>query len=113
MRLIDADSFKRFLQALCKAGAPYYDVIQLLDKEPTAYDVSKVVAELEEETECPNCSMYCADAHICGFDEMRKQAISIVQEVAEEYKDIIPKKLYDALYAYKVDIRNDKNYVAS
>lgn len=46
---------------------------------PTAYDVEKVVAELEEETECPNCSMYCADAHICGFDEMRKQAIDIVK----------------------------------
>lgn len=47
---------------------------------PTAYDVDKVVAELEEETECPNCSMYCADAHICGFDEMRKQAIEIVKQ---------------------------------
>lgn len=46
---------------------------------PTAYDISKVVAELEEETDCPNCSMYCADAHICGFDEMRKQAIEIVK----------------------------------
>lgn len=47
MRLIDADSFKRFLQALCKAGAPYEEVIQLLDKEPTAYDVKKVVEEIE------------------------------------------------------------------
>lgn len=33
MRLIDADSFKSFLQALVKAGAPYDDVITLLDKE--------------------------------------------------------------------------------
>ena len=47
-RLIDAERFKRFLQALCKAGAPYDDVIQLLDKEPIAYDVEKVVAELED-----------------------------------------------------------------
>ena len=47
-RLIDADRFKSFLQALCKAGAPYHEVIQLLDKEPTAYDISKVVAELED-----------------------------------------------------------------
>lgn len=58
MRLIDADSFKRFLQALCKAGAPYYDVIQLLDKEPTAYDISKVVAELEDMMPfCPTNSL--------------------------------------------------------
>ena len=46
-RLIDAERFKRFLQALCKAGAPYDDVIQLLDKEPTAYDIDAVVAELK------------------------------------------------------------------
>lgn len=26
MRLIDADDFKEFLQALCKAGAPYEEV---------------------------------------------------------------------------------------
>jgi len=32
MRLIDADGFKNFLQALVKAGAPYDDVISLLDK---------------------------------------------------------------------------------
>lgn len=49
MRLIDADSFKRFLQALCKAGAPYEEVIQLLDKEPTAFDKEKVIAQIEEE----------------------------------------------------------------
>jgi len=47
-RLIDADDFKKFLQALCNAGAPYEEVIQLLDKQPTAYDVDAVVAEIEE-----------------------------------------------------------------
>ena len=33
-----------------------------------------------------------------------------IKEMADEYKNIIPKKVYDALYAYKVDIKNDKNY---
>ena len=33
-----------------------------------------------------------------------------IKEMADEYKNIIPKRVYDALYAYKVDIRNDKNY---
>lgn len=42
-----------------------------------------------------------------------KEKEKVIKEVADEYKDIIPKKLYDALYAYKVDIRNDKNYVAA
>ena len=47
MRLIDADDFKKFMQALCKAGAPYGYVVDLLDTQPTAYDVDKVVEELE------------------------------------------------------------------
>lgn len=47
MRLIDADSFKSFLQALVKAGAPYEDVISLLDKEKTAYDIENVIVEMK------------------------------------------------------------------
>ena len=48
MRLIDADDFKKFMQALCKAGAPYGYVVDLLDTQPTAYDVDKVVEELDK-----------------------------------------------------------------
>lgn len=33
-----------------------------------------------------------------------------IKGVADEYINIIPKKVYDALYAYRVDIKNDKNY---
>ena len=47
MRLVDADSFKSFLQALVKAGAPYEDVISLLDKEKTAYDIETVITEMK------------------------------------------------------------------
>ena len=36
-----------------------------------------------------------------------------IKRIAEEYKNIIPKKVYDALYSYKVLIANDKNYKAS
>ena len=46
MRVIDADDFKRFMQALCKAGSPYESFIELLDKQTTAYDIDKVVKEL-------------------------------------------------------------------
>ena len=35
-----------------------------------------------------------------------------IKQIADEYINIIPKKVYDALYAYKVDINNDKNWVA-
>lgn len=49
MRLIDADDFKKFLRALCKAGAPYEEVIQLIDRQPTAYDVNRVVERIDNE----------------------------------------------------------------
>ena len=48
MRLIDADDFKKFMQALCKAGSPYESFIELLDKQTIAYDIDKVVEELEK-----------------------------------------------------------------
>lgn len=80
-RLIDADVFEVVCfqgksEEFCE-GAKY--ILEMLDAQPTAYDVDEVIKQLEEETDCPNCSMYCADAHICGFDEMRKQAIDIVR----------------------------------
>ena len=34
----------------------------------------------------------------------------VIKRVAEQYKSIIPQKLYDALLRYKVDIKNDRNY---
>ena len=33
-----------------------------------------------------------------------------IKEVADEYKGVIPKETYEALYSYKVRIENDKNY---
>ena len=50
MRLIDADDFKKFMQAPCKAGSPYESFIELLDKQTTAYDIDKVIKELEKES---------------------------------------------------------------
>lgn len=35
-----------------------------------------------------------------------------IRELAEEYIEIIPKYIYNALLNYKVDISNDKNYAA-
>lgn len=41
-----------------------------------------------------------------------KEKENKIKEVADEYKSIIPEHVYNALYNYKVDIANDKNYVA-
>ena len=43
------------------------------------------------------------------YSEKKEETI---KRVADEYKRIIPAHVYKALYAYKVDITNDKNYVA-
>ena len=77
-RLIDAEHFKRFLQALCKAGAPYDGVIQLLDKEPTAYDVEKVVAELQDLRKVildDTIGSYCQSTITKAIDIVRKGGV--------------------------------------
>ena len=77
-RLIDAERFKRFLQALCKAGAPYDDVIQLLDKEPIAYDVEKVVAELQDLRKVildDTIGSYCQSTITKAIDIVRKGGV--------------------------------------
>lgn len=33
-----------------------------------------------------------------------------IREVLNEYKDVLSKETYDAIYNYRFDIRNDKNY---
>lgn len=33
-----------------------------------------------------------------------------IREVLNEYKDVLPKETYNAIYNYRFDIRNDKNY---
>jgi hypothetical protein len=72
MRLIDADSLKKFLTKLYEAGAPYDGIIELLDKQPTAYDVDKVVKELEE---LPQCSTWNHNSN--NIDRIK--AINIVK----------------------------------
>lgn len=35
-----------------------------------------------------------------------------IVRLANEYKNIIPREVYDAIIAYEFDIKNDKNYAA-
>ena len=54
MVLINADSFKKFIESLPKnpngTSRAYSesDILHFIDAQPTAYDIDKVVAELEE-----------------------------------------------------------------
>lgn len=80
MRLIDADDFKKFMQALCNAGAPYESVVELLDKQSTAYDIDKVIEELEKIRAKETCNKEKCDTkeicRICVVDD----AIEIVKQ---------------------------------
>ena len=87
MRLIDADDFKKFMQALCKAGSPYESFIELLDKQTTAYDIDNVVEELKERTGfLKDCTKY-------GNKNAEQQAESystmMMYEVADLVDDLI------------------------
>ena len=73
MRLIDADDFKKFMQALCKAGSPYESFIELLDKQNTAYDIEKVVEELEMEMKASS-----------GYSAERVSAFSRAIEIVKQ-----------------------------
>lgn len=54
MRLIDADALKKDLESVTLSNGTLLNtntVLLLLDKYPTAYDVDKVVEQLEDESE--------------------------------------------------------------
>lgn len=61
MRLIDADEFRRVLRERQTDAKHYEDmelrqeigeIIEALDKQPTAYDVKKVIAMITDEMDC-------------------------------------------------------------
>ena len=58
--------------------------IEAVAEQPTAYDVEKVVEQLRCDTNCPNCSEHCADAFVCGAEDVTKQAIEIVRKGGAE-----------------------------
>lgn len=52
-RLIDADKFRRYAHEQLEGNKTYTidEILEMIDEQPTAYDVEKVVAELEYELE--------------------------------------------------------------
>lgn len=87
MRLIDADDFKEFLQALCKAGAPYEEVVELLDEHPTAFDTEKVVEQLEEKTDfLKDCTKY---GNKDAEQQEKSYSTMMMYEVADLVEDLI------------------------
>ena len=48
----------------------------------------------------------------CPFCDKRETREKLISHISKYHKELIPEKLYVALYNYKVKIENDKNYVA-
>ena len=74
MRLIDADELVKFLKGCTMSNGTLINtntMLSVIDKIPTAYDVEKVVAELEEEKEisCADFTKYVNEYSPCLDDE--------------------------------------------
>ena len=87
MRLIDADEFKDYIIDNLEGYKLLTDEYRVfakevicgflkdIDDQPTAYDIDKVIEELEEEKRNPNLYVYAVDAYY--------KAIEIVKGGAE------------------------------
>lgn len=82
MRLIDADKFKELFNDGTAIGRI---VMSFIDEQPTAYDVDKVVGQLEEckrimespvQQDCYGEECKVGDCIVCAFDK----ALDIVKE---------------------------------
>lgn len=47
-----------------------------------------------------------------AYYHQTKKKKEVIIELANEYKDVMPKDIYDVVVRYEFDIRNDRNYVA-
>lgn len=74
MRLIDADKFKEEMGTETKLRRM---ICSAIDKQPTAYDVEKVVGELEEKSD--DIPIQYKDNYEKGFDDGIGYAIDIVR----------------------------------
>ena len=95
MRLIDADAFVKYMEEKCDPKSQldpiiFAIVIGALDEQPTAYDISRVVEELEIRVNEANNNCLCEmheNGHTLDFENENgrikglKEAIEIVKQV--------------------------------
>lgn len=56
---------------------------------------------------CGNYRLGTYDTLNMAYDAYANKKEEIIRKVADEYKNIIPKEVYEALYNYKVDLKNN------
>ena len=88
MRLIDADAFRRYAHEQLEGSKSYSadERLEMIDEQPTAYDVEKVVEELHEFSlnTIPYCNEMlredlCDDSNDCDYCKLQ-HAIEIVRK---------------------------------
>lgn len=86
MRLIDADNFRRFAHEQLEGEKTYSidEILEMIDEQPTAYDIEKVVAELEkkriEVQKMKNDCIALSDMEVCDIESVTyDRAIDIVK----------------------------------
>ena len=84
MRLIDADALKDTLLKYNYTTA-HNQIFRYIDEQPTAYDVDKVVEELEKLADASNDHMY--ESYFDGKEDGIREAIAIVKQEAEQYNN--------------------------
>ena len=116
MRLIDADALidrldeRKKMEQGVRNIADILNIQAFIDSQPTAYDIDKVVEELQCD-ECQNCDFFevCAASRYC--EECHKKIIEIVKQggVAD---DVCEWKLTDTgkLMPYKTSCGNEDLY---
>ena len=80
MRLIDADALKKDLKSVTLSNGTLVNtnaVLYLLEKYPTAYDVDKVMGQLEKD-KFIDCETVLSDVHQ-GYNAGLSRAIEIVK----------------------------------
>lgn len=89
MRIIDADEFKRQIAGMAivngYSAQKANKMCELIDKQPTVYDLDKVLEQLTDESEkCSICELPTCkedESHCCYCDGLNK-AIEIVKAVS-------------------------------
>lgn len=94
MRLIDADALKKDLKSVTLSNGTLVNtnaVLYLLEEYPTAYDVDKVVEQLEERTaflkDCTKYGNKTADQQSKSYDTMMMyEVMDLVDDLLEIVK---------------------------
>lgn len=97
MRLIDADKLKDAINSSLNTGRetfPAEVMYEAIDEQPTAYDVDKVVEQLEDEKEF-------------SFADFERYAEEVNHCLDSEYDDFFHKGIERAIEVVKAGVKND------